>query len=149
MPLIQGVNIAAPVVPYSSEDVYPSHLAIWGKGGYRTVTDITERDGIKPQRLELYMLVCTESDGKMYRLVNISDPLTPQNWEEVILNNTPLEYPFENQTMIQIEHNQDRLVNVRVLNTVGNPVEADVQLINHNTVTIGFSEVMSGTIIIN
>jgi hypothetical protein len=149
MDQIQGVNIAAPVVPYTTGDVYPTHLARWGKGGYRTVADITERDSIMPQRLEMYMIVCTESDGKMYRLVSLSLPLGPQNWEEIKQEISYYEYTFENQSVMEISHNQNRFVNVKVLSSQGNPVEADIQQTDKNNLTVRLSEPISGTIIIS
>jgi len=145
---LQGVNIAAPVLPYTTGDVYPTHHARYGKGGYRTVADIAERDSIMPQRLEMYMLVCTQSDGKLYRLTSLTLPLSPSNWEELEHEISYSEHPFENVAMIQIEHNRNRYVTVNILNTNGNPIEGDVRHINKNFVQIGFSENMTGTVII-
>jgi hypothetical protein len=34
---IQGTNVAAPVVPFTTEDIYATHDAKYGKGGYRSV----------------------------------------------------------------------------------------------------------------
>jgi len=48
-------------VPFSSEDVHPSHLALYGKGGLRTVADTTERDAIPAARREAGMLVWVAS----------------------------------------------------------------------------------------
>jgi len=54
---IVGQNLIAPVVPFSTADVHPSHLALYGKGGLRTVADATERDAIPAARREAGMLV--------------------------------------------------------------------------------------------
>ena len=54
---IVGQNLIAPVVPFSTADVHPSHLALYGKGGLRTVADTTERDAIPAARREAGMLV--------------------------------------------------------------------------------------------
>ena len=58
---IVGQNVIAPVVPFSTADVHPSHLALYGKGGLRTVADVTERDAIPAARRESGMLVYVTS----------------------------------------------------------------------------------------
>jgi len=58
---IVGQNVIAPVVPFSTADVYPSHLAIYGQGGLRSVANVTERDAIPPLRREAGMLVWVAS----------------------------------------------------------------------------------------
>lgn len=39
---INGTNLAAPIVPFTTNDTFPTHYAKYGKGGYRTVATITE-----------------------------------------------------------------------------------------------------------
>jgi len=65
---IQGTNIIAPVVPLDTTDVHPSHLALYGKGGYRTVATTTERDAIPSARREAGMLVWVTADSTAYQL---------------------------------------------------------------------------------
>jgi hypothetical protein len=68
MAKIKGVNVIAPVVPFDTTDVHPSHEARYGKGGYRTVATLVERDAIPAPRREAGMLVFVASDGKAYQL---------------------------------------------------------------------------------
>ena len=68
MAKIKGTNVAAPVVPFDTNDVHPSHEARYGKGGYRTAATTTERDAIPAARREAGMLVHVVADGKVYRL---------------------------------------------------------------------------------
>lgn len=68
MTLIPGTNIGAQVVPYDSADSYPSHYALYGKGGLRTVQSITERNSIPVQRLEKGNLVHVIDNGNTYAL---------------------------------------------------------------------------------
>ena len=70
MSSIKGTNVLAPVVPFDTTDSHPSHLALYGKGGYRSVADTTERDAISSPRRETGMLVLTLSDGKMWKLAS-------------------------------------------------------------------------------
>ena len=60
---IKGTNVAAPIVPYTSDDIYATHEAKYGKGGYRTVQSIEERDSIPEARLEEGMLVYVVNDS--------------------------------------------------------------------------------------
>lgn len=61
--IIRGTNIADPIVPFTSDDNYPTHLAKFGKGGFRTVETIEERNSIPLERREPGMLVYVITDG--------------------------------------------------------------------------------------
>lgn len=69
MAAIPGVNIIAPVVPFSTADVHPTHEAAYGRGGYRSCANHAERDAIPQPRREAGMLVYTANDGKTWRLL--------------------------------------------------------------------------------
>jgi len=77
MSSIRGTNVLAPVVPFDTTDAHASHEARYGKGGYRSVADIAERDAIPQLRRESGMLVCVLTDGKVWKL---GDNLT--TWTE-------------------------------------------------------------------
>lgn len=68
MSSIKGTNVLAPVVPFDTTDSHASHEARWGKGGYRSVADIAERDGIPQLRREAGMLVWVSDTQKAWRL---------------------------------------------------------------------------------
>ena len=69
MATIKGTNVLAPVVPFDTADVHPSHEARYGKGGYRTVATLSERDAIPAPRREAGMLVfVTASGGSLWQL---------------------------------------------------------------------------------
>jgi hypothetical protein len=68
MSQILGTNVAAPVVPFSTTDVHPSHEAAYGKGGYRSVANITERNAIPTARREAGMLCYVQAEGVIYQL---------------------------------------------------------------------------------
>jgi hypothetical protein len=70
MAKIQGTNVVAPVVPLDTADVHPSHEARYGKGGYRTVATLAERDAIPAPRREAGMLVFVQADESMWRLAS-------------------------------------------------------------------------------
>lgn len=68
MAAIPGTNVIAPIVPLDTADEYPSHLAAYGKGGYRSVATAADRDAIPALRREAGMLVLTTSDGVVWKL---------------------------------------------------------------------------------
>ena len=68
--VIPGTNVASPIAPFTDLDDYPTHLAQYGKGGYRTVSCIAERNAIPELRREEGMLVWVVSEGKLYQLRN-------------------------------------------------------------------------------
>lgn len=67
---IVGTNLIAPVVPFDTTDSHPSHEALYGRGGYRTVPTIGDRDAIPPARREAGMLVYVAADGTIWQLAN-------------------------------------------------------------------------------
>lgn len=92
MSILKGTNVLAPIVPFSTTDGHATHEARWGKGGYRTVANNDERDGIPPLRREAGMLVWVVNTQKAWRLgenlstwtevTSISEPQTIDggNW---------------------------------------------------------------------
>jgi len=50
---LKGTNIYAPIVPGTDEDKYPTHYSKYGKGGFKCVRTIAERDAIPVNRLEV------------------------------------------------------------------------------------------------
>lgn len=63
MPIPGTTPVLGGVAPNDSADTYASHFAQWGKGGLRTVDDVTERDAITTERKEEGMLVYVKGDG--------------------------------------------------------------------------------------
>lgn len=59
----KGINIPAPIVPYTDKDVYPTHEAIYGKGGWKSVNTIDDLKAIPEERLE---------NGCIVRVINSS-----------------------------------------------------------------------------
>lgn len=59
---IKGTNLAAPIVPFTDKDIYATHEAKYGKGGFRTVADMDELNAIPQPRLEEGMLVYVIDD---------------------------------------------------------------------------------------
>src|SRR6218665_1914577 len=79
MSQLQGTLIISPIVPPSTEDLYGTHYAKYGIGGYRSVQDLTERDSISTDRRELMMLVGVVSENKIYQL---SESIDNTGWIE-------------------------------------------------------------------
>ena len=65
---LTGTNVAAPIVPFTSSDQYATHKAKYGKGGWRTVDTLAERNAIPDSRREELMIVAVRADGKTYQL---------------------------------------------------------------------------------
>ena len=68
MAQLRGTNVAAPILPFSDSDKFPTHLPQYGKGGYRSVADLDERDAIPTERQEEGMLVWVISNSTLYQL---------------------------------------------------------------------------------
>src|SRR5271157_861441 len=73
---LTGVNVAAPVVPFTDADTFPTHEAIYGLGGWREVANYTARDAIPSLRQEVGMMVYVLSDQTFWQLTTVGDPGT-------------------------------------------------------------------------
>ena len=63
---LKGTNIYAPIVPGTDEDKYPTHHSIYGKGGFKCVRTMAERDAIPVDRLEVPTLCYVFDDDLFY-----------------------------------------------------------------------------------
>lgn len=63
-----SVPVTGFVAPTSDSDTYASHSEEWGRGGYRSVYSITDRNDIPYQRRLEGMLVHVKKNGNTYRL---------------------------------------------------------------------------------
>ena len=78
-----GTKVLSNIIPTNPSDTYPTHLDKFGRGGYKAVTSIAERDAIPDDRLTLGCEVrVTEADGTstLYYLSS----LNPKTWTEAI-----------------------------------------------------------------
>lgn len=76
-----GVTVSGYIAPSDTLDVYATHKAKFGHGGYRSVLDIAERDAITDIRREIGMIAYVISEDKEYRLVGGTENA---NWKEII-----------------------------------------------------------------
>lgn len=67
---ISGTNVAAKIAPFTTDDNYATHDAIYGKGGAKEVATIAERDAIPTERLTEGCTCYVVADGKTYRWLN-------------------------------------------------------------------------------
>ncbi len=63
-----GTIVIAPIRPNDSADTYPSHESIYGKGGWREVQTVAERDAIPTERRSSGMAVFVTADQVLYLL---------------------------------------------------------------------------------
>lgn len=103
---IRGTNVAAPIVPFTTDDNYATHDAKYGKGGYRTVPTIADRNAIPFDR---------KDDGMLVYVVEDSTNIHTYRW----LNNSWVEQT-EGQGIIQVNNMEDlyRLTYLEVQGTV-------------------------------
>ena len=76
-----GVTVSGYIAPSDTLDVYATHKAQFGQGGYRSTTDLNTRDAITPLRREIGMIVYVISEAKEYRLVG---GIENSNWVEIV-----------------------------------------------------------------
>lgn len=70
MAKLKGTQVAAIVVPFTDADKYATHDAEYGKGGFRSVSTIEDRDAIPVERKTEGMIVRVTANGLNYEWKN-------------------------------------------------------------------------------
>jgi len=94
--LQQGIQVAGPVVPNNPADTYPTHDCRLGKGGFRIMGTVPDRDAIPISRLRHGMRVKCLDDGLVYELKTSYDFLAApvaNNWT-IVETGTSLQETF-------------------------------------------------------
>lgn len=69
------IPVDAPIAPRDPSDTYPSHIANYGRGGFHTFADLTERNALSSDLMSLGMGCRVVSNDTDYRLTDL-DPVT-------------------------------------------------------------------------
>ena len=67
---LQGTNVISMIVPTNHADTYATHDSIYGKGGWREVNTLAERDDIPQERRRRGMVVFVKETNCCYILQN-------------------------------------------------------------------------------
>ena len=115
----------------SNLDVYPTHEAKLGKGGYRTVANIAERDNIPFERCEEGMLVTVLDDdtnnNKTTTYILKQNTRDSRTWEK--FNNGSVDVDLTNRVTV-LETSSAKVDNEIV--TLSNEISTKVSLNEHN-----------------
>ena len=68
MPELLGTNVAAAIVPFTTEDAFATHDAKYGKGGWREVATVEEMNAIPEARRSIGMIVYVQENNTTYQL---------------------------------------------------------------------------------
>lgn len=144
-----GTNIATGIVPFTTEDTFPTHYSQYGKGGWKQVATVAERDAISIERRELGMAVYVSETNKIYTL---KDGLSNEDWVMMMPVNGSATYVhiqgIAADTWV-IEHNLEKYPNVTVVTSSGTVVIGDITYNNENIVTITFNGAFKGKAYLN
>lgn len=88
MASINGTNVAAMIAPFDTADTFPTHDAKYGKGGYRTVSDLTDLSEIPSQRLTEGCVAYVVSEKADYRYsssgwIPVEKVYTETEWDAI------------------------------------------------------------------
>lgn len=85
-----GTIVGAPLVPTSTDDVFATHDAVYGLGGWREVATLTERNSITRDRMREGMAVYVSETDTVYVLTGMGDTQATDEWEVVPLGEITL-----------------------------------------------------------
>lgn len=141
---ILGTNIAAQVVPFDSSDTYATHEDTYGKGGWRSVVDINERDAIPQERRKIGMAVYVQESDIIYIL---KDGTGNANWKILNTGSGGANYTHEQTIPANvwlIQHDLDKKPSITLVDTNEDVIEGDVQYIDMNRVLVTFNSAFTG-----
>ena len=85
-----GAVVGANIIPSSPMDKYPTHHAIFGRGGYKTVANEVERLAIPVDRLTIGSVVRQHDNGIEYVVTKLPDVINSDihtgkdcTWEQI------------------------------------------------------------------
>lgn len=150
MSKIPGTNVASGIVPFTTDDEFPTHSSEYGKGGWREVSTIAERDSITSQRRKIGMAVYVRETDKVYILKR---GLSNEYWTPIETgagsNQTYVHIQGEASAAWVIEHNLEKYPSVTVVTSAGTVVIGDVTYSNENIVTVSFKGPFKGKAYLN
>lgn len=95
MPANEGTWVIAGITTPDSQDVFATHFAKLGRGGWRTVSTLGEMQDITADRREVGMVVWVTVENTAYQLIG---GIGNGNWQELVIGGgTPFqvdEYDF-------------------------------------------------------
>jgi hypothetical protein len=144
MSSLLGTQIAAAIVPFDSEDTYATHEDTYGKGGWRSVVDITERDSIPQERRKIGMAVYVQSEGQIYVLKDGTSNLNWVNFNPGGSSSTYIHNQGISSAVWIIAHNMNKYPAVTVVDSAENQVIGDLEYIDANRVMVTFKGAFKG-----
>ena len=143
---IKGTNVASGIVPFTTEDRFPTHYSKYGKGGWREVDTIAERDSIPEARRSIGMIVYVVDNNIAYIL---KGGLTNDYWFAADIGGSSANdktYVYDHTETAsetwEISHNLGKYPSVTVVDTAGTIIECEVKYLSINTILLNF---FSGT----
>jgi hypothetical protein len=146
---ILGTNVSSPIVPFTTADEFPTHDAKYGKGGFRAVATIEERDAITTYRKDPGMFVYVIATEKLYVYKND----TWVEWSSGGGGGSSISDVYEFDTAATTwtieHHNLGLYPSVTTVNDSGEVIIGEVRYTSNNVIRIDFSEEVSGKAFIN
>jgi hypothetical protein len=150
MSKIPGTNVASGIVPFTTDDEFPTHYSEYGKGGWREVSTIAERDSITNQRRKIGMAVYVRETDKVYILKR---GLSNEYWVPMDTgggsSQTYIHTQGEAASVWLIVHNMNKRPSVTVVDTADTVVEGEVQYIDNDRVLVTFKGAFKGKAYLN
>lgn len=144
MSTLYGTVVITSIVPTSTDDTYPTHHALYGKGGYRTVETLTDRDNLPADRLEEGCLVFVKSENTIYKRAGTG-------WDTLVVggDKTYVHVQTAPNTTWNIAHGLGKFPSVTLRDEVGNPFLADVVYSDLNNLAVYLLQPVSGVAVMN
>lgn len=116
---LKGTVLYSGIVPTNTSDTYPTHSAIYGKGGFRSVQTRSERDQIPVERLEVGAKVLISEEEENYYVKSIDDGVVTWDLETALFADKLLATPtisgtwsFKNNTGTSVTNTEVEVGNV-------------------------------------
>lgn len=150
MTKLQGTNISAKICPWDSEDTYASHDSMYGKGGWREVATIAERDRVTSPRRTAGMAVYVTETSTLY-ILN-SDLLTWRVFSDggsVPVHNTFIHEQGVAAETWTIRHDLGCYPSVTVVDSADNVITCSVEYVDNSTCIIRMNGEFKGKAYLN
>lgn len=154
---LQGTKVISQIVPPTTEDTFPTHDSIYGKGGWREVDTIEERNSISRKRMRKGMIVFVAETDIAYILKTLGQTQDEDVWKEYNTDISSIKQQIKipitkEQLEILFDYGGEEYPSVKLIAEIDGVVgefDVDVSYINNRTLKANWEIGVNGCIIIN
>lgn len=156
---LRGTPVSSQIVPWDDRDTFPTHVAKYGKGGFRSVETLEKLDEITIYRREFGMFVYVRSNNTVYVYKKENEETEGDDVEQIPGIWVPWSGGGDSVYQVHefpdplnewdIPHYLGMFPSVTTIDQDSERIFGEVKYIDSNNIKISFSDPVSGKAFLN